>query len=440
MKNMRNMRNMRNVFTLTGALAALPILVPGLASAQNQPPQTREAAIQEITVRGTVEAIDLTARTVRVRGQQGNVVTLDVPASATRFNEVKVGDIVSIAYYDRVMIRPKPAGEAAVDRRVDPGTTATPGLLPGGIVASQRVTTVKIDSWDPATRLLGFSTPSGQTYTRRVNETVDATLLKGLKPGDQVDVTRTEAIRFSVERPGAGAPQQPVVTVEEGFRNRITISFLWGPDNQFSGKVFQAGSGVFNDGTPISFNETNYDDVYGTIGLFKIGVGYRLSPRSEATFNFVLSRSGSEVVQVGTVGTENAALSASLDDYSYWGFEGGQRWYFTRVRFTPFVGYSVGINRFTNIDGAFSAPAVGSQPELVIPETRVFDASWAFAFGPTGGMLIGIGPIEFQVETGLRFMGGLSDVDVLVNADLRDINAESSRWSWPLLLGARIRF
>jgi hypothetical protein len=52
----------------------------------------------------------------------------------------------------------------------------------------------------------------------------------------------------------------------------------------------------------------------------------------------------------------------------------------------------------------------------------------------THGMcgLIGLGPIEFQIESGFRFMGGLSDVDILVNADLRDINAESSR-SWPLL-------
>ena len=436
------MQKMRNMFTLTGALAVLATLVPGLASAQNQPPPTREATIQEITVRGTVEAIDVTARTVRVRGQQGNVVTLDVPASATRFNEVKVGDIVSIAYYDRVSIRPKPAGEAAVDRRVDPGTTATPGLLPGGIVASQRVTTVKIDSWDPATRLLGFSTPSGQTYTRRVNETVDASLLKGLKPGDQVDVTRTEAIRFSVERAaaaGAAAPQ-PVVTVEEGFRNRITFSFLWGPDNQFSGKVFQAGSGLYNDVTPLSFDETSFDDVYGSIGLFKIGVGYRLSPRSEATFNFVLSRSGSEPLQVGTVGTENAALTADLEDYSYWGFEGGQRWYFSRVRFTPFVGYPWGSTGSRTSTAPSPHPPSARSPSSVIPETRVFDASWAFSFGPTGGVLIGIGPIEFQVETGFRFMGGLSDIDFLVNADLRDINAESSRWSWPLLLGARIRF
>jgi hypothetical protein len=43
-----------------------------------------------------------------------------------------------------------------------------------------------------------------------------------------------------------------------------------------------------------------------------------------------------------------------------------------------------------------------------------------------------------QVE--LRYMGGLSDVDPLSEAGLKDINSESSRWSVPILVGARIRF
>ena len=51
-----------------------------------------------------------------------------------------------------------------------------------------------------------------------------------------------------------------------------------------------------------------------------------------------------------------------------------------------------------------------------------------------------MGPVEIQAETGFRYMGGLSGVDFLVNADLRDINAESARWSIPILVGARLRF
>ena len=50
------------------------------------------------------------------------------------------------------------------------------------------------------------------------------------------------------------------------------------------------------------------------------------------------------------------------------------------------------------------------------------------------------GPFEVIAETQLRFMGGLSDVDWLVEEGLQEINSESSRWSFPFLLGGRYRF
>ena len=83
---------------------------PGTSAAQ-----TSEVASQ-VTVQGTVEAVDHTARTVTIRGQQGNLVTVDVPANATRFEAIKVGDTVTATYYDRISVRLKPAGEPAVDR------------------------------------------------------------------------------------------------------------------------------------------------------------------------------------------------------------------------------------------------------------------------------------------------------------------------------------
>jgi hypothetical protein len=50
-------------------------------------------------------------------------MTLDVPHSVVRFDQVKVGDVVTVAYYDRVSLRRKPAAEAAVDRTEAPVTT-----------------------------------------------------------------------------------------------------------------------------------------------------------------------------------------------------------------------------------------------------------------------------------------------------------------------------
>jgi hypothetical protein len=414
----------------------LLLIVPATA-AQNPQPQ-REAVLSEITVRGTVEAVDHTSRTVKIRGQQGNVVTLDVPESYTRFDQVKVGDVVTITYYDRVSLKLKAPGEGPVDRVSPPTTTPTPGLAPGGTRAYERVTTATIDSWDPVTRILVFTTVNGQ-YTRRVVETLDPSVMAGLKAGDRVDVTRTEATNISVASP---APPQTATTVPDTFRHRSTVSVLWGPDNTFSGTMAQTGSGTYQ-GTPVTFNNTEYDAVYGTIPLLKIGYGYRMSPRDELNVNFVYSDSGSQDVQIGTIGPAAAPLTAHFGDLQYWGFEAGQRFFFARVRFTPFVGYTVSLNRYSDISATFSSPPVATQPIYNISAgdaTQFFGSSWAVGVGGTGGFLIGVGPIEFMFESGLRYTGGLANLAPLAETTLGPINDNSSRWSVPALFGVRLRF
>ena len=393
--------------------------------------QTREAESQ-VTVVGTVEAVDYTARTVTIRSQQGNVVTVDVPADAKRFDQVKVGSTVTAVYFDRVSVRLKPAGEAAVDRTDPPRTTATVGTLPGATRTRQRVTTVTITGWDAGNKVVSFTGPNGTSYTRRLLDSTDPKIAEGLKNGDRIDVTRTEAMTVTVEQPVAAA---------EGLRNRLTVSALFGWDNQFSGKMITEATGRTTGGVPINLDETTFDEVYGRMGMLKIGVGYRTTPRTEGVFNFVWSSSSSEATatQVGTIGANvQVPLNVIFTDYKYWGLEGGQRWFFARTRFTPFLGYLVGINRHQDIRGTFAnAPPT---PGLAAQDGKFFESSWAFSLGPTGGLLIGIGPIEFMAEAQFRFLGGLSDVDWLVEEGLRDVNSDSSRWSFPILLGVRARF
>ena len=71
-----------------------------------------------------------------------------------------------MSYYDRVIIRPKPAGEPAVDRTVTPTVTPAASSNPGGTVASQRVVTVTLTGWDPKNRVVSFNGPNGASYTR----------------------------------------------------------------------------------------------------------------------------------------------------------------------------------------------------------------------------------------------------------------------------------
>jgi hypothetical protein len=408
--------------------------------------QGREVVIKETTVQGTVTAVDHVGRTMTIRSQQGNnIVTLDVPTSIGRFDQVKVGDNVSVAYDDRVTLRLKPANEPDVDRVMEPSATTTPGTLPGANIARQRLATVRITEWDPATRTVTFADPKGVSYTRKLAETVDPAVIGAIKVGERVDVTRTEALRLSVLPPATAAaqPQQTVVGVvaEPPVERRFAVSVEWGPDNSFSGDMIQASSGLTSGGIPINLNDTTYDDTYGRLFLFKVGTSYRMSPGSEIVGNFVWSHSDAENVNIGSVGAAGQLpLVANFGEMNYWGIEGGQRFYFTRALIKPFAGYLVGANRYDDINATFPEISPELAPGLAAEDGKFFEKSWAMSVGPTAGVLVGLGYFEVLGELQFRYVSGLSDVDWLVEEGLRDVNDDSDRWSIPFTIGARVRF
>jgi hypothetical protein len=293
--------------------------------------------------------------------------------------------------------------------------------------------------------VVSFTTPTGVSYTRRLGDTLDPTVVAGLKVGQQVDVTRAEAssvtMQFGLTTPAAAAPVAAAGAAVSTLDHRFTIGFQWGPDNSFSGDVIKAASGQTLSGIPVNMQDTSYDDVFGKMNLFKVGIGWRTTPRSEFLFNFRFGRSNADLVQIGTVGsTVTAPLNVQFSDYKYWGVEGGQRMYFTRARFTPFVGYLVGGIRYDDITSNFVDISPSLTPGLAAQDGKFFEKSWALTVGPTGGFLVGLGPIEALAEVQLQYQGKLSDVDWLVEEGLRNINDDSSRWSLPITFGARVRF
>ena len=414
---------------LTPLMFVSMVLFAAVASAQ-QPAVVSD----QITLRGTVEGLDQTARTVTIRGERGNVVTVDMPMVGSP--ALQLGDVVSVVYYDRVSVRLKPAGEAAVDRMEAPVATATPGGLPEATVVSQRITTVTITGWDPTQRVVTFTGPGGIAYTRRLIDTTDAQVMAGLKVGDRVDVTRTEAVRLTVEQ-----RTQVTVNATEAFLNRLTVAVLWGWDNQFTGDMIHNATGQTTTGAPINLHDTSYDDVYGRMAILKIGVGYRLTPRTEAVINFVWSESAAERVNIGTAGAANVPLNVNFSRLLVLGIR----------RRPPGLLRPHPLHAVCRVTWSASTGTVTSQarsrafrlnvtPGLAAQDGKFFEKSWALSLGPTGGFLVGIGPVEFMLESQLRWMGGLSDVDWLVEEGLKDINEESSRWSYPVQFGVRIRF
>jgi len=422
------------LFALAAAAAATASAQTSVVVTAATQPGPGWSALKSYT--GTIVQVDPNTRRVTTRDAGGQTSVFEAPAglASSELAAFRPGDMVMVTFYEGVEVRRKPTGEAPVATSVDPAT----GL---------RTATVTVEAIDPAARTITFTGPRGR-YTRTVPAGVDASTLKALTIGERADLTYFEYVQ-SMARTASpvvstGAPPAAPIALEgDSLRNRLTVYALYGVDNQFSGKMIGAATGRTTSGLPINLDETTYDEVYGRMAMFKVGVGYRLTPRTEAVVNFVYSKSGAgdEAIQIGTVETSpQTPLKVNFTDYQYWGIEGGQRWFFTRVRFTPFVGWLVGLNRHQDIAGTFVGVPASVTPGLAAQDGKFFEKSWAFSLGPTGGILIGIGPFEVMAESQLRFLGGLSDVDWLVEEGLRDVNSKSSRWSVPLLFGGRIRF
>jgi Cu/Ag efflux protein CusF len=172
-------------------------VVLALALAAGAPAQVKEVPGETVTASGTVEAIDHTSRVLTLKDEDGEFVTIDIPAGARRFDEIKVGDKVTARYYDNVTVRLKKPGEAAVnagEAAVTPGA----GAKPGATVAAQRTITATIEAIDTKVPSITFVRPKGWKYSRRVQ---DKSVLKQVKVGDKVDFTWTEAVTIEVTSP-----------------------------------------------------------------------------------------------------------------------------------------------------------------------------------------------------------------------------------------------
>jgi hypothetical protein len=148
-----------------------------------------------VTSTATIEAIEKGTRTLTIKNDKGIYETMKVGADITRFDALKVGDRITVRYYDNVVVRLKKPGEAAINLDTA-GLTKTPGAKPGGTLSTQTTLTVTVTAIDPTLPSITVKGPNGYVYSRRVE---DKKALAQVKVGDQLDITWTEALAISVE-------------------------------------------------------------------------------------------------------------------------------------------------------------------------------------------------------------------------------------------------
>jgi hypothetical protein len=149
-----------------------------------------------VSLTATVVAIDQATRSVTLKGPQGNELSFKADEAVKNLPQVKVGDEVSVSYYESLVMRVLKPEEAAVNQAGAGAATAKPGEKPAGIGATEVTVTVSIEAIDKAAGTVTFKGPTGNVNTIRAE---DPKNLDKIVVGDRVAITYREALAISVD-------------------------------------------------------------------------------------------------------------------------------------------------------------------------------------------------------------------------------------------------
>ena len=154
---------------------------------------------EAVLITAVVLAVDREHRIVTLRGPKGRVVDLVVGEEAHNFDKVKVGDDVSIAYYESVALYLGEFGSAPEAQASVVVKRAAKGDQPAGIMVGVIDVSARIVAIDLENRTVTLELPDGEIVTTPVTERVRP--LDTLKVGDTVHARLTKALAISVDKP-----------------------------------------------------------------------------------------------------------------------------------------------------------------------------------------------------------------------------------------------
>lgn len=188
--------------TFAGALiAATCTTLPALA----QQPAAKPAQVKDIEammsltkVTATVAAVDMKNRIVTLVGPEGNTFSVLADDRVKNLAQVKVGDELVVEYYESVALDFQKGDGIRMATSFDTSAAAKAGQKPGA-AALQTVTLVS-NVWavNAVKSTVLVRGPYGHFSEVKLK---DPAMLAGVKVGDQMKITYTQAVAIGITKP-----------------------------------------------------------------------------------------------------------------------------------------------------------------------------------------------------------------------------------------------
>jgi hypothetical protein len=146
-----------------------------------------------------VMGVNYHARTVTLRGEDGNLVTIKVPDAAQNLDQVEVGDRVQIRYLESTAIFVVPGtGEAPSAEQAEVVELAPKGAPAAGMMAEVTQITATVEAINYEERWVLLRGPERRLV--KVNVPESAERFGNVRVGDEVVVRHTEAIAMKLQK------------------------------------------------------------------------------------------------------------------------------------------------------------------------------------------------------------------------------------------------
>jgi hypothetical protein len=208
-----------------------------------------------------------------------------------------------------------------------------------------------------------------------------------------------------------------------------------GVDVSVNGNINSGAIGRLN-GLAAAILPNPYGDVYGTGLQFRFGAGYALDELAELRGVFTYQSADANLVRLGDLGP--SSLYGQYADYKTLSLDFGYRRYVPLESRLRFYGEgTLGLAFIDELDVLLSAP----QANVILDQSDFYDQTAAFTLGVNVGVLIPVADkVDLNAQVGLRRVSGLADVDQFEGTGLDDINDDSARLTFPIVVGVRFRF
>ena len=147
----------------------------------------------------TITAIDTATRKVTLKTKAGKVVDMNIGEEARNFDQLRVGDTVTVEYNEALTLSlKKGTGQTSMEEKPIE-QRAEAGAKPGGVVGREVTVVAQVVAVNKEAQTVSLKGPKGHVVDLKVE---DPDQMKSIKKGDRVQAVYTEAVAVSVT-PGA---------------------------------------------------------------------------------------------------------------------------------------------------------------------------------------------------------------------------------------------